>query len=233
MRPAEVAVEICVDTAEGVRAARERGADRVELCRDLWCGGLTPPRDLIEASVPLAPTGGIQVLIRSRSGSFVYTRSEVDDMCRDIEEIGLLPCVALGFVVGALTEDRQIDEAAAARFRAAAGDRPLTFHRAFDQAADGPWALDRLVRLGYQRVLTTGGNSGVADRAGLAELVRRARGRIVVLASGGLRSANVADVVWTSGVSEVHMRAPLTDGNPEGTDADEVSRIIRAVRETA
>ena len=117
-------IEICVDTLEGVEAARVGGADRVELCRELWCGGLTPPDDLITAALPLCPADGLQVLVRSRPGDFVYTDDEISAMCADIERIGKIfagapvPC---GFVVGALTANGLIDDVAALRFREAAG----------------------------------------------------------------------------------------------------------------
>ena len=237
-------IEICVDTLAGVEAARECGADRVELCRELWCGGLTPPDDVIRDALPACPVDGLQVLVRSRPGNFVHTADEVEGMCADIERIaGLFSATSIpcGFVVGALSTTGLVDEEAAARFRTAAGQYRLTFHRAFDSIEDKPAALETLVRLGYQRVLTTGGSTPVADTEGLADLVRRGADRIIVLASGGLRSGNVGRVLRESRAHEVHMRAPLSQhfGSaadppartvPEGTDPDEVARIVHAVR---
>lgn len=250
-------IEICVDTLAGVGTARRAGADRVELCRDLWCGGLTPPDELIAAALGVCPAGGLQVIVRSRPGDFVYTPDEVEGMCADIQRIAALfsrASVPCGFVVGALTRGDTIDEEAAARFRAAAGTRRLTFHRAFDAIAHKPAALETLVELGYQRVLTTGGMSAVADTGGLAALARQGAGRIALIASGGLRSGNIAQVLRESLAPEVHMRAPLPAPSapaplasrdesaapagahaehpllPQGTDAQEVARIVRAVR---
>ncbi len=154
-------------------------------------------------------------------------------MCADIEAISarilaVAPELPFGFVVGALAkaEANEIDVEAAACFREAAGPRRLTFHRAFDRVQDKRAGLDTLVDLGYQRILTTGGDAGRADIDGLACLVKHAGERIVMLASGGLRSTNVAQVVRATGVQEVHMRAPLTAGTPEGTDPDQVAQIV-------
>ncbi len=231
-------IEICVDTLEGVEAARVGGADRVELCRELWCGGLTPPDDLITAALPLCPADGLQVLVRSRPGDFVYTDDEISAMCADIERIGKIfagapvPC---GFVVGALTANGLIDDVAALRFREAAGQYRVTFHRAFDLIHNKSGALETLVHLNYQRILTTGCTQPVADPLALNTLVEQSRGRILLLASGGLRSSNVSDVLQLTAAPEVHMRAPreTASAGVQGTDPEEVVRIVQAIRRSS
>lgn len=221
-------VEICVEDAVGVRRARDGGADRIEICTDLSCGGLTPAFDDVEAALEVAPSGGVQVLVRPRPGEFVHTREEVDRIASDIEtlsSIGRGAPVRLGFVVGVVTRDGNIDVDAAARLRDAARDAPLTFHRGFDQVIDQDRGLDILMELGYDRVLTTGGDPAVAQPRALARLVERGGEDIVILVSGGLRAHNVAEVVAACGASEVHMRAPGTSG----TDQAEVERIVSAL----
>lgn len=221
-------VEICVEDAVGVRRARDGGADRIEICTDLSCGGLTPAFDDVEAALEVAPSGGVQVLVRPRPGDFVHTREEVDRIASDIEtlsSIGRGAPVRLGFVVGVVTRDGNIDVDAAARLRDTAGNAPLTFHRGFDQVMDQDRGLDVLMELGYDRVLTTGGDPAVAQPHALARLVERGGEDIVILVSGGLRAHNVADVVAACGASEVHMRAP----GASGTDQAEVERIVSAL----
>lgn len=115
---------------------------------------------------------------------------------------------------------------AAARLRDVAEDAPLTFHRGFDQVRDQDRGLDVLMELGYDRVLTTGGDPAVAQPGALARLVERGGADIVILVSGGLRAHNVAEVVAACGAREVHMRAPGTSG----TDRSEVERIVAALR---
>lgn len=226
-----VLIELCVQDLDGVRAARSQGADRVELCANLECGGLTPPLTMIDDAVSYAPESGMQILVRPRPGSFVMRNGEATDIARIIEEIrtrtGSAP-VTVGFVVGGLTDCLEIDEEAAARWRDAAGERPLTYHRAFDQVPDRDRALDQLVELGYDRVLTTGGNPTQASIAGLQRLLDRAGQDLTILASGGLRAHNVAGVIAQTGVHEVHMRAPGADG--KSTDSKLIGRIVAAVR---
>ena len=221
-------VEICVEDALGVRRARDGGADRIEICTDLSCGGLTPAFDEVAAALEVAPAGGGQVLVRPRPGDFVHTREEVDRIASDIvtlASIGRGASVPLGFVVGVITRDGQIDVDAAARLRDVAEDAPLTFHRGFDQVVDQDRGLDSLMELGYDRVLTTGGDPAVAQPGALARLVERGGDDIIILVSGGLRAHNVAEVVAASGAREVHMRAPGTSG----TDQAEVERIVAAL----
>lgn len=221
-------VEICVEDAVGVRRARDGGADRIEICTDLSCGGLTPAFDEVAAALEVAPAGGVQVLVRPRPGDFVHTREEVDRITSDIvtlSSIGRGAHVRLGFVVGVITRDGQIDVNASARLRDTAEDAPLTFHRGFDQVVDQDRGLDVLMELGYDRVLTTGGDPAVAQPDALARLVERGGDDIIILVSGGLRAHNVAEVVAASGAREVHMRAPGT----LGTDQAEVERIVAAL----
>ena len=221
-------VEICVEDALGVRRARDGGADRIEICTDLSCGGLTPAFDEVAAALEVAPAGGVQVLVRPRPGDFVHSREEVDRIASDIvtlAAIGRGAPVTLGFVVGVITRDGQIDVDAAARLRDVAEDAPLTFHRGFDQVVDQDRGLEVLMELGYDRVLTTGGDPAVAQPEALARLVERGGDDIIILVSGGLRAHNVAEVVAASGAREVHMRAPGTSG----TDRAEVERIVAAL----
>ena len=221
-------VEICVEDAVGVRRARDGGADRIEICTDLSCGGLTPAFDEVVAALEVVPTGGVQVLVRPRPGNFVHTREEVDRIASDIvtlSAIGEGAPVRLGFVVGVLNGDGTINVDAAARLRDTAEDAPLTFHRGFDQVADQDRGLDILMELGYDRVLTTGGHPAVAQPEALARLVQRGGDDIIILVSGGLRAHNVAEVVAACGAREVHMRAP----GMSGTDRAEVERIVAAL----
>lgn len=231
-------IEICVDNAEGVEAARVGQADRVELCSQLWCGGLTPCDEQVVASLSCAPPLGVQFLIRSRAGNFVYDTDEISEMLDDIARIGELvrthgPEIPHGFVVGAVTSQGNIDEEAARLFREAAGSHDLTFHRAFDTLINPFKSLRQLIDLGFQRILTTGGSLyngdiSAADYRGLRTLVRESDERITILASGGLRSHNVAQALGASGVTQVHMRAPHPDG--QGTHLGEIRRIVKAVR---
>lgn len=221
-------VEICVQSAQGVRAARLGGADRVEICIDIASGGLTPPEELILESVAEAPREGIQILVRSRRGNFTYTKEEALHMAATIRRCDHVltaanPRVPWGFVVGA-TRERRIDRDAATLWRAATSAR-LTFHRAFDTLTDLDRGVDELIELGYQRVLTTGGDATVAQPERLAHLQQRAGDQLIILASGGLRSHNVRELAGDA--REVHMRAPAAQGTD--TSQQEVEAILAAL----
>ncbi len=204
-------LEICLDDLDGVAVAEAAGADRVELCAALSEGGLTPSIGTVTAALAMARHLGVQVLVRQRAGDFVYSRVEIDAMVADITAISALPRpqgVRLGFVIGALKPSGGIDGPAVAALVEAAGDAPVTFHKAFDQCPDLVVAVDQLVALGVGRVLTSGGELSAREGARqLAKLVAHAGGRIVILAGGGIRPDHVADLVRDTGVSEVHLRA--------------------------
>jgi copper homeostasis protein len=199
-----VLLEVVVQTVDAACAAGRSGAARLELCVDLVSGGTTPPSSLtreVVAAVDLP----VFVMIRPRAGSFVYSANERDVMARQIDEA--MTCGAAGVVLGVLQPDHRVDVPGTRTLIARAGGRPVTFHRAFDQTPDLDTALDDLIAAGAARVLTSGGAAGaLAGSARLAALVRRAGDRIVVLAGGGVRAHNVAQIVRSTGVREVHLR---------------------------
>ncbi|MDO5049941.1 MAG: copper homeostasis protein CutC [Actinomycetaceae bacterium] len=222
-------LELCIQDLAGVQTAHDAGFDRVELCRDLSVGGLTPGDELIAQALEVGID--IQVLIRPRAGNFAHSKEEISKIVSDIKRIKNAHedvSVNLGFVVGALLPNGRVNVDAARRFRSAAGSSPLTFHRAFDETPDVFQALDELLELGYDRILTTGGNGAVADPTRLRELQEHAQDALTILASGGLRSHNVAQIVRQSQAREVHMRAP----GPRGTtDPIEARKIVQAMQQ--
>ncbi len=223
-------VEICVEDVEGARIAEEQGADRIELCSDLLEGGITPSIGLVETTLATLTSIPTHVLIRPRGGDFVYDRDEVAVMRADITALAALSG-GLGFVLSGLTASGQVDRAVVAELVAACAGAPVTFSRAFDAVTDQFAALDVLAGLGVHRVLTGGGPGTAAEGADvLAELVRRGGERIGVLAAGGVRSGNVADLLARTGVREVHLRAPVEIGGRMRTSAGEVAAVLRAVR---
>jgi len=240
------AVEICLDDLAGVRVAEEAGADRIELCAALGEGGITPSIGTVAGALRAATRIGIQVLIRQRPGDFVYDDDELQAMVDDIHSIRALPNpsgVTVGFVIGALRADGSINVDATRRLVAACGDTPVTFHKAFDQVADRAEALELLVDLGIARVLTSGGAATALDGVDeLARLVAQAGDRILILAGGGVRAANAADIVARAGVREVHLRAARAvatvasgaptvydSGERDVTSGDLVRAVIAAV----
>lgn len=229
-------IEVCVESPEGVRAARDGGADRVELCRDLRCGGLTPTFQAIEGALGLAPEQGLRILVRANPDTFQLSAAEVNRQAEDIgailDEFGDAP-VPLGFVVGGLV-GRQIDVGGSRIWRQAAQDRVLVFHRGFDEIDEPGGALRKLAELGFNAVLAAGSTSGAANVDRLRELTvvaaqLSAEGRSFnVIGSGGLRAGNIGRVCAEARLTEVHFRAPFPSG--EGTDPKLVAQIVSAMR---
>jgi copper homeostasis protein len=197
-------IECCVDTIESAHAARSGGADRIELCADLADGGTTPSHGAItviceQLDVPVV------VLVRPRGGGFVYASDECMVMRRDVQHARALG--ARGVAVGALTANGDVDTFVLDTLREAARDMDVTFHRAFDVCRDPFRALETLMEHGVTRVLTSGQRATAWDgRELIAQLVRQAAGRIVIMAGGGVDETNAAELVSATGVTEIHVR---------------------------
>ncbi len=202
-----ILIEACVDAIDAARQAERGGAGRLELCGELLQGGVTPSAGLIGAvrervKIPLF------VLIRPRTGDFLYSADERDVMLRDIALARSLS--ADGVVIGALTAEGAVDVETTRALIDAARPMQVTFHRAFDFARDQDAALSALLTLGIDRVLTSGGAATALEGAGsLKRLVERAGDALTILAGGSVTASNVAEVVGASGVHEVHLRAAV------------------------
>lgn len=219
--------EICLDDIDGVDAVAEAGAQRLELCANLAEGGITPSLGTLEAALARCRGVRVHVLIRARPGDFVYSPAEVEVMVADVG--AARRAGAHGVVLGALSPDGRVDRPTMSRLIEAAGDVPVTFHRAFDACADLDAALDVVVSLGCARVLTSGGAlDAPSGQARLGRLVQRAGGQVIILAGGGIRAHNVAELVAASGVREVHYSANVMVGGRRVTQAAIVRGVMAA-----
>ncbi|MDB4889508.1 MAG: Copper homeostasis protein cutC [Gemmatimonadetes bacterium] len=202
-----VLIEACVDAIDAAVEAERGGAGRLELCGELLQGGVTPSAGLIGAvrervKIPLF------VLIRPRTGDFLYSADERDVMLRDIALARSFG--ADGVVIGALTSIGDVDMETTRALIDAARPMQVTFHRAFDFARDQGAAMDALLSVGVDRVLTSGGAaSALEGAAALRAMVHLAGDAMTILAGGSITASNVADVVRESGVRQVHLRAAV------------------------
>ena len=199
-------VEICAPSVERAREAFALGADRVEICRDIDCGGLTPaPEDF--TAIPFL-SGPVHVLIRPRPGDFVYSEEEVRAMLVSIDKAAVSR--AAGVVVGALTPDGRIDMDISGALVARAREHGLsvTFHRAVDETGDYFRACEDVCRLGVDRILTSGGMPTAFDgRFRLAQLIRPEAGvaeRPIILPGKGITADNVLEILAVTGAREIH-----------------------------
>jgi copper homeostasis protein len=205
-------IEICVENTDGLIAAQNAGADRVELCASLLEGGLTPSIGMVREAQRVAKIPFF-VMVRPRGGDFLYSEVEFASMLEDVKafrEMGVQ-----GVVAGCLNPDGTIDEARMKALVDAARPMTVTCHRAFDMTRDHVEAVAALVRAGVDRVLTSGRHdTAMEGLTVLAETVKAAKGRIVIMGCGALDAANIAKVLDKTKVDEVHFAA-LSD-EPSG-----------------
>lgn len=193
-------LEVCIDDLAGLEAAIEGGADRIELCSALALGGLTPSLGLMEVAATFdIPSNA---MIRPRAGDFVYSEEEIDVMLADIaaaRNAGLA-----GVVLGASLSDGRLDRFVLEALAKAAAGLDLTLHRAFDLVPDITEAVEIAVKLGFSRILTSGGaRTAFEGRQGLAQAIAAARGRISIMPGSGVSDENAAEFL-ALGVTEIH-----------------------------
>lgn len=208
MRPV---LEVCVDSTASALAAKRGGADRLELCADLIIGGTTPSLALLRQAKE--QTGlPVRALLRPRFGDFCYDRWELAQMAQSAEE--LVKAGADGIVTGVLTPDGQLDKEAMRPIYAAASEAAaqtgrsvaLTVHRAFDVCADPFAALETAVELGTCTILTSGQAASAPSGADLLrELIKRANGRVEILAGAGVSAENIPALAAQTGVRAFHL----------------------------
>ncbi len=213
-KPALPLIEVCVEGIDGLLAAQEAGADRVELCASLVEGGITPSFGTVRLALGLA-TVPFHVIVRPRGGDFLYSDAEFRSMLADVKSLRDLGVA--GVVVGCLNSDGTIDERRMAEFVRAAAPLAVTCHRAFDMTRDPAEALEALIRCGVGRVLTSGQRDTAVEGAPLlAQLVKQAGGRIIILGCGALTPETIGEVRRATGLTEMHFAA-LKDV-PSGMD---------------
>ncbi len=205
-----VLLEVCVDSAEGLRSAIEGGADRIELCSALELGGLTPSLGLMELALK-APIP-VYAMIRPRAGNFCFSTEDEAIMVSDIRNArnaGLA-----GVVIGASLSDGSLDVAMLERLVAEAKGLGTTLHRAFDLVPNMEIAVQQAIALDFERILTSGlsqtAEKGLDNLRVLAEL---AGGRIRIMPGSGVNAENARRIVEATGAAEIHAscRVPVEE----------------------
>lgn len=204
-------LEVCVGSVESAIAARDGGAVRVELCSALEVGGVTPSLGLMR-EVRAIEGLKLHILIRPRGGDFLYDDAEVACMEQDI--IAARECGADGVVIGALTADGDIDVSVCRRLVEAAGNMSVTFHRAFDMCREPMQALEDIIALGCNRLLTSGrAGTAVEGVALLKQLVEAAGDRLVIMPGCGVNADNARHILDATGACEIHASARRSVGS--------------------
>jgi copper homeostasis protein len=212
-----VRLEVCVGSAQSALRAQMAGASRVELCSQLEVGGLTPSFGAIKAATALEIP--VHILIRPRTGGFVYSEIELRIIEADIEAVGRLGCA--GVVIGMLTLQSEVAPVLHRVVKLAKQwSLSVTFHRAFDDLNDMQAGIETIIAAGCDRVLTSGGKPSTDDqdaRATIKSLIDQAGGRIVVMPGAGVSLENVASLVAETGAREVHASCKKTVTSEENS----------------
>jgi copper homeostasis protein len=198
-------LEICAFNLPSALIAQQAGADRIEFCAGPGDGGTTPSAGLIRTAreqlrIALYP------IIRPRGGDFLFSDEEFRVMMRDIDYCKQVGCN--GVVIGMLLADGSVDMARCSRLVEAAYPLGVTFHRAFDWAANPFEAMESIIQIGCERILTSGQRPTAEEGSALIDqLIREADDRIIIMPGSGVRSANIVKLAEATGASEFHSSA--------------------------
>ena len=201
--------ELCANGYQSIRNGAEGGADCAELCEALEVGGVTPSYGTLSRCRNIIPT---RVLIRCRPGNYIYNDDEVAIMCEDIKTVKGLDYE--GVVIGALNKDGDIDVPAIKKMMAAGEGLRFTFHRAIDACSNPLNAMETLISLGFDKVLTSGCKPSAYEGIDMIREFQTLFGdRINIMAGGGINEKNVERIITATGVKNVH--ASLTSYLPD------------------
>jgi len=200
-------LEICCYNLDSALIASDAGADRIELCADPAAGGTTPGIGLIKTvrrkiSIELYP------IIRIRGGDFLFSEEEFDVMLHEVEACKNAGCE--GVVIGMLLPDGRVDRNHSSRLIEKAYPMGVCFHRAFDWTVNPFEALEDIIEIGCERILTSGQQpSAILGASLIKDLVVQADGRIQIMPGSGIRSANISDLKNETGATQFHSSARM------------------------
>ena len=225
-------IEVCINRLEDIALLQPLAVDRIELCVELACGGLTPSLAMVEQALAIS-TLPIHVLVRSRSGHFNYSEATLFEMKRTIAQLQDLGVA--GIVTGALTPEKKLPVAVLKSFRSIVSKGELYFHRAFDEVNTPEMALEELISLGYDGVLTSGQeNTAPAGIQALKQWKTQANEKMVILPGGGINDDNCLQFK-TLGFAWVHLSAKkrLIDDPSSLFTAPQYSLDVKALNEVS
>lgn len=201
-------IEVCANSTESCIEAQKGGAFRVELCAGIPEGGTTPSYgEVVTARENISIK--LNVIIRPRGGDFLYSDTEITAMVRDIEMAK--KCGADGVVFGCLTKNGEIDMDKNRVLMSASEGMSATFHRAFDVCKNPIDALEKIIELGFDRILTSGQKANaILGQSLIRDLVMSAGERIIIMPGCGVNEGNVGELSRFCGAKEFHMSARET-----------------------
>tara|TARA_B100001029_G_scaffold114161_1_gene94393 strand:+ start:1266 stop:1952 length:687 start_codon:yes stop_codon:yes gene_type:complete len=197
-------IEICCSSISSVKNAINYGANRIELCQDLLNDGITPSKRLLNSAIKIS-TKPINVLIRPRIGDFFYSSEEIKLIEYEIKQIKSLPIN--GIVIGILNRENDLPINVLKKLVQIIKPLDLTFHRAFDIVNNPIKSMNKLIEIGFDRILTSG-QSDTAEKGlkMLLELKEKANGKISIMPGGGINENN-CHIFLKNGFNEIHLSA--------------------------
>ncbi len=200
-----IILEACVDSPESAITAANSGAERIELCTGLSEGGLTPSMGIIKETLKCVKIN-LNILLRPRGGDFYYSNKEFEVIKEDLLTVKTLGCN--GVVIGILNPDATIDTCRTSELIELARPMDITFHRAFDMTSCPLKALDDLLSLGIDRILTSGQSASAIKGSKLIKKLNViAKEKIIIMPGGGINESNVQELIRKTGVKEIHASA--------------------------
>ena len=195
--------ELCANGYQSMINGVVGCADCAELCEDLDVGGVTPSQETLINCQNAARHIPVRVLIRCRDGNVVYNDKEIDTMCDSIRRVKDLGYE--GVVIGALKADGDIDTPAIKRMMAAGEGMKFTFHRAIDRSKNPLETVEKLIGLGFDKVLTSGGKPTAYEGIPvIREMQQRYGNQIKIMAGGGITEDNIEQILSATGITNCH-----------------------------
>ena len=194
--------EVCVESFSEALAADKRGADRIELCDNLYLGGTTPSYGTIKMAMEKLTIPAFPI-IRPRGGNFHYSKEEIEIMKEDIKVCKSLG--AKGVVLGVLTTDNKVDFETLKELVDLASPMEVTFHKAVDELENPVEVIDRFVEIGVKRILSSGTKeTALEGKDILNAMIKKADNRIIILIAGKVTSDNFEEVAAAIPSTEYH-----------------------------
>ena len=226
-----IKLEICSNSSYSALQAQLGGASRVEFCQNLENGGITPSYGQIMRARKLLHIG-MHVLIRPRGGDFVYSDDEFEEMKMDISFCKDTGCD--GVVIGILSPDGSVDHTRNAALVALAKPMTVVFHRAFDRVKNPIEALEDVINLGFDRILTSGlQNTAEEGQDLLKKLMLQADGRIEIMPGSGVSAKNMVEIMKFTGAKSIHSSAKISVASRMIFDSDTLDGMNEPTLQTS
>ena len=216
-------LEICSFNLLDAKVASNHKISRIELCEKKDLGGITPRREIIKESLQLGTP--IHPIIRPRGGDFNYTNREVDIMLDDVSFCRDNQCS--GIVFGFLNKKDDVDMSLCRKIIKVSGNMSLTFHRAFDKTRHPLESMEKIIDLGFDRILTSGQKSNAVTGLNLINtLTEKSNGRISIMPGAGVRSSNIDILLKNNKISEFHSSCYINNL----FSVEELNRLIKKLK---